>query len=183
MADKGTVQMASTASSNMQQSFFNRWESKNRLKALYNRTFCCPRDIISLAGLPSTLQRGHRAQTFSRRKVKSCEQHVGHPWKMQCVCTGLLNTCFNFALFIACFWAVQLCLYKIEPINFRCILFFPARVQVYVAAASFLLCLFAKTLQKISSQEVLFSLGFWSKESLFHVKIFHRTGLFKNCDI
>ena len=79
MADKGTVQMASTASSNMQQSFFNRWESKNRLKALYNRTFCCPRDIISLAGLPSTLQRGHRAQTFSRRKVKSCEQHVGHP--------------------------------------------------------------------------------------------------------
>ena len=66
MADKGTVQMASTASSNMQQSFFNRWESKNRLKALYNRTFCCPRDIISLAGLPSPLHRGHRAQTFSR---------------------------------------------------------------------------------------------------------------------
>ena len=34
----------------------------------------------------------------------------------------------------------------------------------------------------ISSQEVLFSLCFWSKESLFHVKIFHLTGLFKNCD-
>ena len=48
MADKGTVRMASTASSDTQQSFFNRWESKNSQKALYNRTFCCPRDIILL---------------------------------------------------------------------------------------------------------------------------------------
>ena len=68
------------------------------------------RYFIALAGLPSPLHQGLQAQTFSRRKVNTREQHLVLRSSLKNIMyTGLLNskhvlnTCFNFALLLPAF--------------------------------------------------------------------------------